>query len=286
MRRPGTRKWKGRVAVAGSDRVAGSTAAGQGALSTRIGRSGPAALRERWRVASLRTGWSHPDDWGCPEVDAVTELVTAGPKAVRPALARLANARALAGVWLDETIEDVIALESVLPPEVLWPRPEQVVRLVAQAWADEGAAQFRHVSVEDPLTGLVSLPYLRTRLVEVYREAGRAGERVPDTHALVVVSTGVGVRPGLGGTAAGLYYRLALGECLRSVFSGGESLAAASAARVLGLVHRGPALPVMVRTARLELASLSVADAKPRCWIEGLPDGIPAALDLVTELSR
>lgn len=212
----------------------------------------------------------------------MTELVTAEVEVVLEALARLAHARALAGVWLDEAIEDVIALESVLPAEVMWPRPERVIRVVAQAWADEGAAQFRHVSVEDPLTGLVSLPYLRTRLVEVYREAARAGQRVGDTHALVVVATGAGVQP----VSGGLYFRLALGECLRSVFSGGESLAAASASRVLGLVSRDPALPVLVRSARNELARLSRTGSTPRCWVEGLPDSIPAALDLVTELSR
>jgi len=40
---------------------------------------------------------------------------------------------------------------------------------------------------EDPLSGLATLPYLRTRLAEVYREAEQGGTSPADTHRLLVV---------------------------------------------------------------------------------------------------
>ena len=43
------------------------------------------------------------------------------------------------------------------------------------------------ITVFDPLTGLVSQDYLRTRLGELYRAADVAGYRVSERHALVVV---------------------------------------------------------------------------------------------------
>ncbi|WP_279581642.1 hypothetical protein [Fodinicola feengrottensis] len=242
-------------------------------------------LRQRWRQASVEAGWSWPDDWRCAEVDAVTEQLVSPSGQLLPACVRLGRARAAAaGVWLDETLEDIAALlvaargvraATVPPAEVL-------IRTVALAWADEGAAQFRRICVEDPSTGLTTLPYLRTRLGEIYREAARSGDRVCTTHALIVVTTGVRQQPQRGRLLRGM----ALGECLRSVFSGGETLATAGVERALGLVARTPLLPTMVQAVQRELTRLDIADATPRAWIERLPDALPAALDLVTDLSR
>jgi hypothetical protein len=245
-------------------------------------------LRQRWQQASAAAGWSWPDDWWCAEVDAVTEQVIAPTGQLLSACARLGGARATAGVWLDETLEDVMALlvASGGVRGVRLPAPEELLRIVALAWADEGAAQFRRISVEDPSTSLTTLAYLRTRLGEIYREADRAGELVSTTHALVVVSTGVRQQPQRGRLLRGM----ALGECLRSVFSGGETLATAGVERALGLVARTPLLPTMVQAVQRELGSLGLgddlADATPRAWIERLPEALPAALDLVTDLSR
>ncbi|WP_163508785.1 hypothetical protein [Fodinicola acaciae] len=238
-------------------------------------------LRRRWREASADAGWSWPDDWQCAEVEAVTEQLVHPTGQFLPACARLGRARAASGVWLDETLEDVAALLAVTR-EVVPVSPGTVIRAVAEAWADEGAAQFRTISVEDPTTGLATLAYLRTRLAEVYREADRSGERASASHALVVVNTGVRQQPQRGRLLRGM----ALGECLRSVFSGGETLAAAGTERALGLVARTSLLPTMVQMVQRELSRLDVPGATPRAWIERLPEALPAAIDLVADLSR
>jgi hypothetical protein len=49
-------------------------------------------------------------------------------------------------------------------------------------------AQLSASGCEDPLSGLATLPYLSTRLGEVYREAAHRGTSPADTHRLVVVS--------------------------------------------------------------------------------------------------
>jgi hypothetical protein len=241
-------------------------------------------LRQRWQDASATAGWSWPDDWRCAEVDAVTEQVVTPTGQLLPACARLGRARATAGVWLDETLEDITALLTVTRGmrALAVPPPEILLRTVALAWADEGAGQFRRISVEDPSTGLATLAYLRTRLGELYREAARSGESVSATHALVVVTTGVRQQPQRGRLLRGM----ALGECLRSVFSGGETLATAGVERALGLVARTPLLPTMVQAVQRELGRLDIANATPRAWIERLPEALPAAVDLVTDLSR
>ena len=66
-------------------------------------------LRSMWRTASEERGWSYPDDWWSPAVDAVTEaIVTDGDVAER--CSRLGLSRARAGVSMAETLEDVLAL--------------------------------------------------------------------------------------------------------------------------------------------------------------------------------
>ncbi|HEX2821086.1 MAG TPA: hypothetical protein VHO07_13105 [Streptosporangiaceae bacterium] len=49
-------------------------------------------------------------------------------------------------------------------------------------------AQLSASGCEDPLSGLATVPYLRTRLGELYREAAQRGTSPADTHRLLVVS--------------------------------------------------------------------------------------------------
>ena len=81
-----------------------------------------------------------------------------------------AQQRADAGVSLGETLADVDGLTAAsrgLPAEALH-------RAVSLGWADRMMAP--RPSVFDPLTGLVSQDYLRTRMGEVYR-SGRRGRQ-------------------------------------------------------------------------------------------------------------
>jgi hypothetical protein len=247
-----------------------------------------ASLRDLWQGASVAAGWAHATDWWCAEVDAVTESVADGADLTEP-IARLARSRAETGVGLGEALDDLCSLYEVLP---LGAPPAVLVRVFAEAWADVGVEPIRSATCEDPLTGLTSAGYLRTRLAEIYRESDREGRSVSSTHALVVVSTGAhgAVR------WDGLLRRLALGECLRSVFSGGETLTALGSSAVVGLVTRTPLLTGMVESLRRRLgdsdAGIDVEDASPggggasRVWVEGLPDALPDAYELIEDLAR
>jgi hypothetical protein len=266
-------------------------------------RRDPAALRGAWRSAALGAGWAQPQDWWCLEVDAVCEAI-AERRDLIGSFARLARARAEAGVGLGETLDDAAALYSVLNEKAA---PAAVVRTLAEAWVEVGLEPLQLATCEDPLTGLASAAHLRTRLAEVYRDAERRGQSVHATHALVVVPTG------LDGVVRwdGLRRRLALGECLRSVFSGGETLAVLGSSVVVGLVARSTLLAAMVESLRRRLGEVTtgtvsrggprgggtwgarhtgigvVGDGEPpRVWVEGLPDRLPEAYAVLEDLAR
>ena len=269
----------------------------------------PGDLRCAWRSSALVAGWAQPQDWWCVEVDAVCEAVAERRDAVG-AFTRLGRARAQAGVGIGETLVDGAALYAVLDEEAA---PPAVVRALAEAWVEVGLEPLGVATCEDPLTGLTSAAHLRTRLAEMYREAERAGGSVHCSHALVVVRTG------LDGAVRwdGLLRRLALGECLRSVFSGGETLAVLEPSVVVGLVARTPMLAAMVESLRRRLAEVATGIAvrggthggaargcggangpgdagvrvlreggPPRVWVEGLPGGLSEAYSVLEELAR
>jgi hypothetical protein len=283
--------------------------AGSGTTGTPVQSPDAGALRRAWRSSALVAGWAQPQDWWCGEVDAVCEAV-AEQRDVIDAFTRLGYARAQAGVGIGETLVDGAALYAALDEQAA---PTAVVRALAEAWVELGLEPLRVATCEDPLTGLTSAAHLRTRLAEVYREAERAGGSVHGTHALVVVRTG------LDGAVRwdGLLRRLALGECLRSVFSGGETLAALEPSVVVGLVARTPMLAAMVESLRRRLAEVAHGIAvrggthegavrgpggapgpgvagvgllrvggTPRVWVEGLPDGLCEAYSVLEELAR
>jgi hypothetical protein len=263
----------------------------------------PAALRRAWRGAAMVIGWARPQDWWCVEVDAVSEAV-AERRDLLGVFSQLGRARAEAGVGLGETLDDVAALYAVLAERAA---PAAVVRVLAEAWAEVGFEPLRVGTCEDPLTGLTSAAHLRTRLAEVYREAERGGGSVRATHALVVVPTGLDTVAGWDG----LLRRLALGECLRSVFSGGETLAGLGPSVVVGLVTRTPLLAAMIESLRRRLADVATGIAvrggtegggawgardavtgvsgdgePPRVWVEGLPEGLSEAYAVLEDLAR
>jgi hypothetical protein len=237
----------------------------------------PARLRDDWRAASLQAGWTVPRDWWVPAVEAVLEALAGGSDPVA-ACASLGRARAYAGVGLDEALTDLAALpgaQAAAPP---------LVRALATGWAEVACGPAAAETCEDPLTGLATPAYLRTRLAEMYREAGRVGVSVPSSHALVVVAVDAADGPNLL-TAARL---LLVGSALRDVFDGGETLARAGPARAVALVGREPALGARVAALRRLLAERlrRTGGGPARVWIEGLPGCPAAAYRLLAELVR
>jgi hypothetical protein len=235
-------------------------------------------LRERWRAASLRSGWAYPVDWWAPEVEAVVDAIVEKHDLIAPCML-LGRARADAGVGLDEALTDLAAL----PLPGAGAAADPLVRALATGWADVACDPATSGVCEDPLTGLTTPAYLRTRLAEAYREADRAGIPVTSSHALVIV----GIEPG-GSRLSTLSRLLLVGAVLRDTFSGGETLTRTGPTHAVALVARDTTLaPRVGAAARLLSERLRQAGGPPaRVWIERLPPTLPGAYHLLTELAR
>jgi hypothetical protein len=236
-------------------------------------------------------------------------LAAVGATALAAACAGLGRSRARAGVGIAETIDDLVALFAVLAGDggesagalaggggeragalaggegernVLsegrhWDPALRLVGAIAEGWAEESVSQFARRGCEDPLSGMATLPYLRTRLAEVYREAEQCGTSPAETHRLLVV--GLPRRPDP-------WRRLALpilvGRDLRAAFPGGETLALAKPGPAIALVPARNDLPL--RYARLRRNIHAAFGTQIR--MIPLPGRLTEALRLVEELAR
>ena len=260
-------------------------------------------LRDEWRRRSLATGWRMPDDWDTEAVDEVLAacrnrapardeagLAAVGVSALAAACAGLGRSRARAGVGIVETIDDLAALFAVVggaegeKTGVLGGgeggRRDPALRLVgaiAEGWAEESVSQFARGGCEDPLSGLATLSYLRTRLAEVYREAEQGGTSPAETHRLLVV--GLPRRPDP-------WRRLALpilvGRDLRAAFPGGETLSLAKPGPAIALVPARRDLPLQYARLRRNIQAAFGTQIR----MTPLPGRLTEALRLVDELAR
>jgi len=197
------------------------------------------------------------------------------------------------GVALDQALDDLAATYFAVGAGQPGYR---VVRALCLAW-NEVSLQYLHgLSCSDPLTGLASLPHLRSRLDELYQSAQRDDERVDRTHVLVLVELGppVDPAPSIGPTGdlserfAELLCLVEVAEGLRTVFSCGETLASIGAHRAVALVVRHPDLGLTVESLRQLLVSWSRTTVRsaPRVWTESLPPRHELVTDLLDELAR
>jgi len=207
------------------------------------GRIAEDALRERWFACSNALGWSTPAEWPHETVDEVCAAVAAG-KAGPPleqAVSRWAGARAGSGIGLAETLSDLSALHTAVSGALGDLRPREggipgadgsrLIRVAALGWTDVACGDLSDTAVVDPLSGLASARYLRTRLAEVYRSARARGTRIGDEYALVQVTMVVAgwsrIAPlGIAGDAAMV------------VFDAGESIAVLGRSTVVVLAPR------------------------------------------------
>jgi GGDEF domain-containing protein len=255
------------------------------------------ALRARWRTASLAAGWRFPSDWALPEVDAVCAVVMAKGRveAAETALAGLARARAAAGAGLAETLADLAALHAVLghsddgfvSPDVD-ATPARLLRTTALAWADVAIDQLVHTEVTDPLTGLPSAAYLRTRLAEVYRAAVARERPAAEDHVLLVVSLDLSAVAGF----PRLTGMILVADAMRTVFDSGQSVALLGPSVVAALVPKDETVAshgVALRRALHERLSVDaqLADVgRPRVSAVRLPATHELACDLLAHLAR
>ena len=237
-------------------------------------------LRREWCSRASAAGWSAPTDWYVPAVDAVCDAI-ASECDVWAAAERLGRSRAAAGVPLAETLVDVDELAQLSPAGYGGP----LRRSVSLGWADEITAP--PSSVIDPLTGLTTPEYLQVRLAEVYRAAEVLGQPVSAGSALVVIRLDPYSTPGWQRTLP----MILVADGLRQVFDAGqtlsvlsESVAVVLCAREIMLARRvGLLCSLVARQIELD-PQLEVA--APTAWIEALPTGYTAALQLVAELAR
>lgn len=258
-----------------------------------IGSWPQATVRARWRTASLAAGWRYAGDWPAPEVDQVCAAVACRAD-LAASLWELGAARAAAGVGLAETLTDVAALHAVLahPEAADGPvstdadeLPSRVVRVTALGWSDTAIAPLRWAEAVDPLTGLATAAYLRTRLGELYRSAGPG--RSPQEVLAMLMPRPLGARSWSRLAASAL-----LGDVVRTVFRAGETLAmiGPSVATVLARPDRD--LCRRLRAARdladeRLAADPCLAAATPVCgWLEHLPADHAGACALIVDLAR
>jgi len=237
----------------------------------------PRVLRARWRSASLAAGWRFPSDWGVPEVDMVCAALTAGG-ATESVLSALGRARAASGAGLEETLTDLAALHAVLAgsdgdgwvtPDID-ATPVRLVRITATAWAEAALDRLANPEVIDPLTGLPTGSYLRTRLAEVYRAAARTGRPVPATHLLIVATVDASAMTGW----TRLTGMILTADALRKVFDGGETVACLGPSTLAVLTGRDDELPRRMMAARREITARLSRDEQ----LHGLP---PPALRML-----
>ena len=225
-------------------------------------------LRAAWRARSLDSGWVFPEDWWTPEVDAVTYAVMEGGDAAGPC-AGLGHARAQAGVGIGETLADLGALFAELGRDE---PPMRCARALAEGWAESGVFGAAGLTCEDPLTGLTTPPYLRSRTAELYR----GGDSPRDAYCLVVVDLAARLDPWKR-----IAWTIVVGHALRRAFPGEETLTLLGSGRVGALVPLRPELELVTARLRRDVATRHTA----RLWVEHLPEdalGAARLLDCLT----
>jgi hypothetical protein len=192
---------------------------------------GVVRLCEAWRRRSMACGWAADDDWRVTAVDLVAAAAWRGT-GLAAACAMLGRERARAGIGIGESLTDLGALCHVLDGG---DPPLELVKPLGEGWAEAGLARMSEATCEDPLTGLATLPYLRTRLGEVYREAKQAGRTAGESHRLLIAELPPRLEPWDRLSAI-----ILVGSELRAIFPGGETLSLAGVSHAVALVRVRP----------------------------------------------
>lgn len=240
-------------------------------------------LLDTWRTRALDTVWRHPGDWSHPATEAVVEAFVNGTDPAE-AVRRLGEARALVGVTMSETIDDLMCLFRA----VGLPAEPELVREVAIGWAT-GTEVEPQTGCTDPVTGLRTRGYLVARLQELYDAP--EGARPWDAHALLVLD----VR--LDGASTTMRFRAGaiVGSVLLDVLGTGHPSAQLRPGLFAMLVDRATA-PRTVTTLRARVDAVtaerfsgfgleSQLRSPARTWLEQLPDDATLCPSLVESLT-
>lgn len=239
------------------------------------------ALRRQWQEASLAHLWSGTADWWTAAIVAVSEALAAPTADARAACERLGRERAEAGIFLDEARADVRVVTDLaaLSPA----HAGDAVDALTVGWIHHTLDGMLAVPCADPLTDLVPVSYLATRLEEVRAEARLTRANVRDTHTLVVVKA-----PNARHPLEREAQMVTIGAALRSAFRGGETLArlapcCAAALTQRSLVRLRESLAVLA--GELSIATSDGRLAPTRTWLEPVPSDTAGLAALLVELS-
>ncbi|MBU4335881.1 MAG: hypothetical protein KJ548_04860 [Actinobacteria bacterium] len=242
-------------------------------------------LRERWRATSLDSIWLRPSDWYHPAVDPLVSALVARADTLEAA-EELGRARGDVGVGIGEALDDLACLYRAAE---LGPPPLEVVRAVAEGWADAQAGAAVNGSAMDPETGLPTHQYFVVRLAETYAEGERLSLPPARTHELVLVDVAAGiVSPYLRAARSA-----AVGAGLRETFGAAQPMASLGGGVFVVLAHSDLDLTgrvdtlqeaIVRRCARLEVGA--VTRRPVRVWTEHLPASHEQAVHRLRRLAR
>jgi len=214
--------------------------------------------------------------------EAIGEALVAGSRA-HAACAVVGRELARDGVDLREALD---GLRSTFA-QVLGCDPDfGSTEALSVAWSDETLGYLHQVSCENPLTGLATLAHLRARLAELQRAAEASGTPVTTGHALVVVDLPTRRSSSLDDHFGHALLMARIADRARLVFSGEESIAEATASRLLVLAPRTDDLGLRVVVLRDLISDSNPLGGAVRVWIEGLPSSHAAMAALLDELAR
>ncbi len=236
-----------------------------------------AELRERWRQISQATVWLHPSDWYHPGVDALVWAIITG-RGISAAAERLAHARALGGVGIGETIDDIGCLYQAAGGA---PSAE-ILRVVATGWVATVQEWAVRPAVHDPVSGLGTTQYLIERLAEVYGNAARSLVAAGDRYALLVIdaSRAHGIDPAEVAV---------VGQALMAVFGVGHPMATLGNGVYVVLTDAdpGPCVSEEVRATITRVAeSHGIEALAPQTRVAPLPATHRQVITLLADLRR
>jgi hypothetical protein len=236
-----------------------------------------ATLVRSWRAASVESAWTEAELWWTPAVDAVADALAGEPVDLVAACELLGRQRADAGIYLDEARADVRVLAKLAG---FGPAGSTALMdALTLGWVDRTLDGFFTSSCVDPLTELATMPYLMTRLREVYAEAEVEGIAPSVSYAFVIVHV-----EGRADAIETETQMITLQMAMRSAFDGGETLARVGANSALALVRRRePRLHMALAALKavLDVAQHELRLGHVRTWIEALPveaAGVPLLL--------
>ncbi len=249
------------------------------------GSHAPSTLVEEWRAASVQNVWLRPGDWYTPAVDALAEAIEGGLDTA-PSAFRLGEARAAAGVGITEAIDDLAIVFKAAGYEE---SPIRSVRSLCEGWTGGNPAVRTSGGMTDAESGLGTIDYLVQRLVEVYGAAKARGDKVTETHALVIVDVSV--------VDSDVWQRIArnaaVGAALKGAYGDGHPMAHLRDGVYGVLVKRGESLGKGIATLRENISekaqSMRVGNLTrqpPRVWVEALPESHGYAVELLMTLQR